>query len=232
MLYRRLLIVLVFAALFLGAASIASAQGAAPSTQAALGPTTTYCVQYGDTLYSIAKRYNTTVDAIKNVNNLPSDTIYAGQCLIIPLNAPPTPSTDVIVDDLSPGFVRGGDPAGWYQQNIGYLDHSYWSYNNQVDQPDQNWGRWYPVLKPGYYEVYAFIPAQNAFAKSAKYTIRTADGYPTRIVNQSLYYNQWVSLGTYRFNGDGNEYVYLNDATGEPRLSVRLAWDAVKWSPR
>ncbi len=230
--YRRLLIVLVFVSLFLGAASIASAQGATPDTQAALGPTTTYCVQYGDTLYSIAKRYNTTVEAIKNVNNLPSDLIYPGQCLIIPLNAPPTPAAEVIVDDLAPGFVRGGDPAGWYQSSAGYANHSYWTYNNQVNQADQNWGRWYPVLRPGYYEVYAFIPSLNAFTRNATYTIKHADGYETRFVNQAVYSDQWVSLGTYRFSGDGSENVYLNDATGEPRLSVRIAWDAMKWSPR
>ena len=43
-----------------------------------------YTVQSGDTLYSIARRFNTTVDAIKRLNNLTSDILSIGQQLIIP----------------------------------------------------------------------------------------------------------------------------------------------------
>lgn len=44
-----------------------------------------YYVRYGDTLFSIALRYGTTVPAIMQANGLTSDYIYAGQRLIIPL---------------------------------------------------------------------------------------------------------------------------------------------------
>lgn len=43
-----------------------------------------HIVQTGDTLYSIARRYGTTVDAIMSANGLTSTTIYVGQQLIIP----------------------------------------------------------------------------------------------------------------------------------------------------
>lgn len=46
----------------------------------------TYVVRRGDTLSSIAQRYNTTVNAIKAANNLRSDTIQIGQRLSIPNN--------------------------------------------------------------------------------------------------------------------------------------------------
>ncbi|MCB0184320.1 MAG: LysM peptidoglycan-binding domain-containing protein, partial [Caldilineaceae bacterium] len=47
-------------------------------------PVIYYTVQRGDTLSSIAQRYNITVDAIRAANGLTSNTIYIGQQLLIP----------------------------------------------------------------------------------------------------------------------------------------------------
>ena len=44
---------------------------------------TTYTVQKGDSLYSIAKKYNTTVDKLKQLNNLTSNLLSIGQILIV-----------------------------------------------------------------------------------------------------------------------------------------------------
>ncbi len=44
---------------------------------------TTYVVKSGDNLYSIARRFNTTVDSIKRKNNLTSNLLSIGQKLII-----------------------------------------------------------------------------------------------------------------------------------------------------
>ena len=43
-----------------------------------------YVVKKGDTLYSIAKKYNTTVNEIKSINNLKTNTLSIGQILKIP----------------------------------------------------------------------------------------------------------------------------------------------------
>ena len=43
----------------------------------------TYTVKSGDNLYSIARKYNTTVDSIKRKNNLSSNNLSIGQKLII-----------------------------------------------------------------------------------------------------------------------------------------------------
>ena len=45
--------------------------------------TNVYTVKSGDSLYSIARRFNTTVDAIKRKNNLTSNSLQIGQKLII-----------------------------------------------------------------------------------------------------------------------------------------------------
>lgn len=45
-----------------------------------------YTVQKGDSLYEIAKKYNTTVSDLTDVNMLTSNAIFPGQVLLIPQN--------------------------------------------------------------------------------------------------------------------------------------------------
>ncbi|RME61837.1 MAG: hypothetical protein D6790_07170, partial [Caldilineae bacterium] len=104
--------------------------------------------------------------------------------------------------------------------------------NNDRVRPGYNWGRWYPSLQPGRYEVFVYIPDRYTTTGNARYWISHAGGFTLRTVNQGAYSNQWVSLGTYTFRGDSRDYVSLADVTYEPRLSRLLAWDAVKWVPR
>ena len=47
--------------------------------------TTIYIVKSGDNLYSIARRYNVTVNEIKSLNNLSSNLLSIGQKLSIPI---------------------------------------------------------------------------------------------------------------------------------------------------
>lgn len=45
---------------------------------------TTYTVKKGDSLYAIAREYNTTVDNLKQLNNLTSNNLSIGQVLQLP----------------------------------------------------------------------------------------------------------------------------------------------------
>ena len=45
-----------------------------------------YIVKAGDNLYSIANKYNTSVNELKKINNLDSDELYIGQNIKIPIN--------------------------------------------------------------------------------------------------------------------------------------------------
>ena len=148
----------------------------------------------------------------------------------LPTPTPIPPTTGgVVVDNRDAGFVRGGTTSGWASADEGYNGHLYWTQNNDWARPGYNWGRWYPSLSKGRYEVFVYIPNRYSTSSSARYWISHAGGFTQRVVNQSAYADQWVSLGTYNFRGDKQDYVSLADVTGETYLSRLLAWDAMKW---
>lgn len=59
-----------------------------------------YTVKRGDTLYSIANQFNTTVQTIKNLNNLTSNNLQIGQVLLV---------TEKVYPDVSTYIVEKGD---------------------------------------------------------------------------------------------------------------------------
>ena len=62
-----------------------------------------YTVQPNDTLYSIARKYNTTVNELKNLNGITSNNLSIGQTLIVP-------TLEIIEPDITDGYVvKSGD---------------------------------------------------------------------------------------------------------------------------
>lgn len=55
-----------------------------PTKTVDIGETDIYQVQAGDTLYSIARKYNISVNELKNLNNLVDNTLSIGQILEVP----------------------------------------------------------------------------------------------------------------------------------------------------
>lgn len=66
-----------------------------------------YTVKKGDSLYSIAKKYNTTVDKIINLNYLKSPNLFIGQVLRIPEMY--TKEEDMVVPNYTSYTVKKGD---------------------------------------------------------------------------------------------------------------------------
>ena len=76
-----------------------------PSSEIINIPTTlkNYTVSKGDTLYSIAKEFNTTVDKIKSQNNLTSNNLAVGQVLKIPSTTTITKPATTTMYTVKPG---------------------------------------------------------------------------------------------------------------------------------
>ena len=144
----------------------------------------------------------------------------------------PPPSNGIIVDDMDAGFVKGGLASGWGYANEGYNGRLTWTQNNDTTRANYNWGRWYPSLAAGRYEVFVYIPDPYSTTGHARYWVSHRDGFTLREIDQSANSGRWVSLGTYNFQGNRSDYVSLSDVTYEPYLSKLLAWDAVKWERR
>jgi LysM repeat protein len=74
------------------------------------GQTVIYVVRSGDTLYSIARRFGTTVQAIAQLNNITNPSrIYAGQQLLIPREGSVTPVPTTQPPSTTTYVVQRGD---------------------------------------------------------------------------------------------------------------------------
>jgi len=62
-----------------------------------------YIVQKGDTLYSISKKFNISVEEIKRLNNLVNNDLYVGEELIVIENNIPTDSMDYEIYEVVKG---------------------------------------------------------------------------------------------------------------------------------
>jgi subtilisin family serine protease len=141
----------------------------------------------------------------------------------------PTPhiATTVVVDDLSPQFVRRA--GGWKQGNSGFRKHHFWVPTRRGTA--KRIGEWRPELfAPGTYRVVARIPSKNATTRRAVYRIKTADGWVKRKVKQNESRGDWVKLGVFSLTTE--PVVGLTARTGERRsLARRVAFDAIRFVP-
>lgn len=141
----------------------------------------------------------------------------------------PRPVPGSIVDNNSSGFVSGGPADDWQTEAEGYGGSLLWTRSSTQVQPPYNWGRWYPDLTAGLYEVSVYIPDRFSTTSQARYWVSHSNGYTLRIVDQSANGGSWVTLGTFEFDGSGSDFVSLADVTFESETRL-VAYDAVRWT--
>jgi hypothetical protein len=141
---------------------------------------------------------------------------------------------EVSVEEKGEAFIRS-DSQYWYESPVGHSRHSYWTYT--MATKEDCWAEWRPALpETGLYEVMAFIPSANATTQQARYQVTHRRGTDVAIIDQSLYFDQWASLGSYPFSISPAmpAAVRLSDQTGEPftRDKARrkqIAFDAIRF---
>ena len=68
-----------------------------------------YTVKKGDSLYNIAKKYDTTVSDLTDINMLTTNTIFPGQVLLVPKNS--NAETDYYFENYVIATKLGVDPV-------------------------------------------------------------------------------------------------------------------------
>jgi hypothetical protein len=148
---------------------------------------------------------------------------------ITPTSTPTATSSEIIVDDLDPGFIRHGTPAYWHEAAIGYAGHMWWTLSN--GNVLDNWTEWVPNLPQcGFYQVAVVIPRNYATTANARYLVTHRNGQDTVVVNQNLYYDQWIVLGAFTFEDGSAGRVSLGDNTGESVGQQYIGFDATRWT--
>ena len=120
-----------------------------------VGPTFGYIVKAGDTLGSIALTYDTDVQTIRVLNNLPDDSIQVGQVLMVPGTggtvAGSTDGTPVPEPTATPGFVytvQSGDNLTGIATELG-VDWRDIAVVNNIEGPNYTIFRGQKLVIPG-----------------------------------------------------------------------------------
>jgi RHS repeat-associated protein len=118
------------------------------------------------------------------------------------------PGTETVIDDAGPETTRSGN---WEQvrKKGSWLDYYHRSGDSNASF------RWHPSdLTQARYAVYAWWPKSRKNNPGAQFRIRHGSTTSTAIVSQARDGKQWVKLGTYAFDGSGDEYIELSDQGG------------------
>jgi LysM repeat protein len=114
--------------------TVTSTLNASSATQSAC-QTDTYTVQANDTLGGISNAYNVSINSIESYNGMPSDTVWEGMVLIIPLcdraptegptptptNPPPYAAANLLLPDDGAAFNASNDTISLQWSSVGTL---------------------------------------------------------------------------------------------------------------
>ncbi len=132
-----------------------------------------------------------------------------------------------IVDETDVCFERGGTPSYWHPEQAGWDGSLLWTYT-VADQMD-NHGIWHLTFdEAGTYRIEAYTDADWAESRHAKYQVQHDGNLDVVEVDQTAV-DGWNQVGEFQFDAGGDQWVRLEDLTGEPvSQHVRIVFDAIR----
>ncbi|MFH8843095.1 hypothetical protein [Streptomyces sp. NPDC017868] len=135
--------------------------------------------------------------------------------------------------DCSLCYVKWPAKIDLHQLGAGFGGHFYFGHTRKDDIKGQRLkmtGTWtLNETVNGPARVWVHLPDHGAQTKYATYTVHTAKGAKTRVVDQKGSANRWVSIGGYMFNGQPK--VSLSTITPDGTGDQDIAFDAVAVEP-
>ncbi|MBI5564583.1 MAG: peptidoglycan DD-metalloendopeptidase family protein [Chloroflexi bacterium] len=150
---------------------------------------------------------------------------HTAPCLWRSLDSDPISCFDTIIEDAGRGF---GIVGTWNESTVGNGWHAY--YRGVISGNRNIWASWHVTnAVPGINKVYAFVPEQNATTRQATYYIyNVSNTWQSKTINQQIYNDEWVLLGTYQIS-PATAWVYLFIDTQEITATLSIAADAIKF---
>jgi len=125
----------------------------------------------------------------------------------------PVPPLGRIVDDTDLCFEALGTPSSWRTENAGHGGTLHWTY--AWDSPADNVGLWNLTFdEAGEYRLEAYTDGAWAESQQAVYQVHHEGATTPTPVDQSVT-DGWTLVGDYQFAVGGDQWVRLEDSTGE-----------------
>jgi len=178
----------------------------------------TYIVKAGNTLFSIARLYGTTVTTLKTVNGLTSNYIYVGQSLKIPGAGDPVSPPAAATPVPAPSY---GGSGKWIDVNLSSQTLTAYEGQTPVFTAIVSTGTWqYPTVT-GTYQVYAKYASTRMTGGSG------ASYYDLPNVPYTMYFYRGYAIhGTYWHNNFGTPMSH-----GCVNLTIPDSEWVYNWSP-
>lgn len=128
-------------------------------------------------------------DPLRNFPNVGQG--HTASCLWRSRDEDPISCADTIVEDAGQGSTISG---AWNVSTMGNGYHMYYRYTTTDNNIYATWTSTSTIGGP--HQVYAYIPSQNATTRDATYWIWTVDGWRDFHVDQLVYSDEWVLMGT------------------------------------
>lgn len=147
---------------------------------------------------------------------------------------------------LTPSYGSGMCDSGWYRYTNTLGSYAFLALNVEDEAESAHTAVWQTELPTsGEYKVEVFIPGHDAInwscpelsveydSRFATYEVEYANGTASIHVNQGVFADEWVELGTFHFNeedGVTTATVTLTDVTGETSQTTTISASSIRFT--